>query len=252
MLGKKQLIITLLLITLLIGVTQAPAILLAPLLHRYFPMLEFNSLQGTVWKGVATEAQLTITDRKLPLNTVHWSLQISSLFSLTPIVDIETQADEQQFKGVLTINSPSEFRLDQTTGHFPSHLLEPWLALWVSGDLQVIIHTFNYVNNRLVEFSATLSALDTQWLLADTTMHLGNYTAVAHLNNNIIVIDIDDQQAALGINGRMLIQADGGYHFGATLMPRDHLAIEIKRTLEWLGRADRPGGIRIEFNGKLN
>jgi len=248
---RKTLFVVILLIIVVILLAKLPARWLSAPLMQHLPMVQFSSVQGSVWSGQLDGVNVDVADSVLSLGRVQWSLRPLSLFELAPVVDIEVLAPEHQFKASVRVNTGGELIVSDAGGHFPVRLLEPWFPLWVSGNLRFQINDFSYANHRITKLTAILAAFDVEWLLGNREMPLGSYMAEVNLQYDDVVIEVYDQQAALGVEGGAVISAGGDYQIHIVLIPRDRLVPEITRSIKWLGKPDANGNIAIDTRGSL-
>lgn len=235
----------------IVVIFTAPLNLLSSQLRQQLPALKFSTLQGSLSKGELTDVNVDLGSGILSLGRVQWSLELFSLLNLAPMIDVEIEAPGHRLKAQVTVNTLGEVRISDAGGHFPISILEPWMPLWVSGDIRVQINEFSFANNQITGLVAMLAAFDTEWTLGESRMPLGSYLAEVNLRDGDVLVEIYDQQAALGMTGDLRITPSGAYHFKAVLTAREQLVPEITRSIKWLGKSDGQGGVVIDSKGQL-
>ena len=233
---------------LILAVIYAPAQLWQLLGQRYFPQLQLHELNGTLWKGYAERASWQIGDAALPLGKVYWHVNPETLLA-EPEVHIRTEAQSHRFYGVVKPTADS-VKVENGKGRFPLSLLEAWIPMLVSAEVELSLERIDYQNGQLTHLAGDLSADQVVWEVGDYRMPLGTYYADAVLHGDEVVMLIEDLDAYLGADAELRLSQHGDYRFKGTLEPRELLAPEIAVTLGWLGKRDDQGQIMINRIGR--
>jgi hypothetical protein len=232
-----------------LAVIKAPAQLLPWLSTHYVPQLKLDGLRGSFWQGTAEQAGWQLGEAVLPLGTLHWAVDMEMLLELRPQLVVNSLADSHHFQGRLEFVG-RQLTISQLSGQFPLSLLEAWMPMLVSADVQLQLEELVYRDGQITELTATLAAEQVAWVGGDYQMPLGSYYADVVLLDGVVVMLVEDQEALLGADARLQLDQLGRYQFSATLEPREQLAPEIKKTIGWFGRRDQQGRVLVNQRGR--
>jgi len=260
--GLKWLLVALLLVLLLlaIGLRLLPASVV-PLALDYAsehgliadnsPQIQLQQLSGTLWHGRAERAQLTVDGGMIALGSLDWQLDAMALLQRSLSISLQTKAAGQQLQARIVADEFGTVIIESAEGHLQVAVLEPWIPLLVDGKFAFVIDHWVFQGDKLVDLSGVLNFEKLDWLGGDHAMALGSYLAHLSMRGQQIVVDIDDFNAELGVDGSIVLDPNGRYHFAARLQVRDDLAPEVAESILWFGKQAANGDILINNRGSL-
>ncbi|MFT5578300.1 MAG: hypothetical protein ACI9WS_001053 [Paraglaciecola psychrophila] len=253
-------LILLLLLSLAIGLLLLPA-KVVPLAIDYASeqgliadnsaTIALDQLSGTLWNGRSEQAVLTIDGGTVDLGTFEWQLDAMALWQRSLSIQLQTNTLDQQLQAHVVADEHGTVIIKSAEGHLQVALLEPWIPLLIDGKLAFVIDNWVFKNNKLVDLSGVLNFETLDWLGGDRAMALGSYLAHLSMRGPQMVIDIDDFSASLGVDGSIVLDPSGHYHFTATLQTREDLAPEVAESVLWFGKQAANGDILINNRGRL-
>lgn len=257
---KRFFLILLLLIVLLVGfVIFAPALLVPIIITEVenrgllvpdAPQLQLDELGGTLWKGHAESAVLIVDGQPVDMGRLKWRVDIPSLLQKQPSIFLQTNGADQRIQGGFRFNQQGKVTANNIEGRLPISVLEPWVPLFVAGDVAFVIDQLEMTNTQINKLDGLINLEYVDWLGGDRKMRLGSYTAQLLLNNRRdIEVLVNDFGAALGITGLITVRQSGSYNLDLMLMPRSDLAPEVAQAVNWMGRADGNGNVLVRKNG---
>jgi hypothetical protein len=236
-------------------VVKAPAHLASRVVDNFIPQLSIDQYTGTLWSGRASKVIAIVDGTAIYLGDLSWQVKPLSIFLLQPRVDIKSSAITHGFNAELSASPFGTVSVNNFFAYFPTAMLEPWLPLLVTGDVEVTVDTLSFSNESVSELAGHLTLDEAVWIAGDSDMLLGNYKAnFSSGDDNKLIIKVFDINAALGIDAELSAelgeQSNGHYQFNARLKPGENLAIEITRTLQFFGKKNSRGEIIINQQGR--
>lgn len=236
-------------------VSTAPAKLFVPVLALTLPQLQLAAPSGTVWQGKSPQAYWRVNGLAVDLGAVEWSLSGRSLLALEPKVELKSASLGHQLSMLFSIDRQRQLKLSHFIGRLPLSMLEPWLPLVVAGNVDILIDDLvvdlrDSQQPKLVSLAGLVNLQQAVWLLGDEDMLLGDYQAEVSLQEQVVIADLSDHDAALSINGVLSVDLSGSYSLQARLTPQANLASEISQSVKWLGRSDPSGEVLLDRQGR--
>ena len=241
---KKQLLI-LLFALLLMLILQFPAITAINSINKN--NLKVNGVNGTVWKGSASE----ISSNEIYLRQTKWKIVPSELLKGNLTFDISTYPYNGQLKFNLILDLMNNLRATDIKGNFPNDILEiiaPFLG--VSSEIDMNIKSLS-LNNK------NINQLEGQILLNNLVMKgisnrvLGNYKIDLFERNGEIYGSIDDISGEVDIAATMSLTLSGKYIIDGAVSAKQNTSNQVRTILSFLGTENENGQRSFRFEGEI-
>ena len=241
---KKQLLI-LLFALLLMLILQFPAITAINSINKN--NLKVNGVNGTVWKGSASE----ISSNEIYLRQTKWKIVPSELLKGNLTFDISTYPFNGQLKFNLILDLMNNLSAMDIKGNFPNDILEiiaPFLG--VSSEIDINIKSLS-LNNK------NINQLEGQILLNNLVMKgisnrvLGSYKIDLFERNGEIYGSIDDISGEVDIAAIMSLTLSGKYIIDGAVSAKQNTSNQVKTILSFLGAENENGQRSFRFEGEI-
>ena len=243
-LQKKQLLI-LLFALLLMLILQFPAITVINSINKN--NLKVNGVNGTVWKGSASE----ISSNEIYLRQTKWKIIPSELLKGNLTFDISTYPYNGQLKFNLILDLMNNLSATDIKGNFPNDILEiiaPFLG--VSSEINMNIKSLS-LNNK------DINQLEGQILLNNLVMKgisnrvLGSYKIDLFERNGEIYGSIDDISGEVDIAATMSLTLSGKYIIDGAVSAKQNTSNQVRTILSFLGAENENGQRSFRFEGEI-
>ena len=243
-LQKKQLLI-LLFTLLLMLILQFPAITVINSINKN--NLKVNGVNGTVWKGSASE----ISSNEIYLRQTKWKIVPSELLKGNLTFDISTYPYNGQLKFNLILDLMNNLSATDIKGNFPNDILEiiaPFLG--VSSEINMNIKSLS-LNNK------DINQLEGQILLNNLVMKgisnrvLGSYKIDLFERNGEIYGSIDDVSGEVDIAATMSLTLSGKYIIDGAVSAKQNTSNQVRTILSFLGAENENGQRSFRFEGEI-
>ena len=243
-LQKKQLLI-LLFALLLMLILQFPAITVINSINKN--NLKVNGVNGTVWKGSASE----ISSNEIYLRQTKWKIVPSELLKGNLTFDISTYPYNGQLKFNLILDLMNNLSATDIKGNFPNDILEiiaPFLG--VSSEINMNIKSLS-LNNK------DINQLEGQILLNNLVMKgisnrvLGSYKIDLFERNGEIYGSIDDISGEVDIAATMSLTLSGKYIIDGAVSAKQNTSNQVRTILSFLGAENENGQRSFRFEGEI-
>ena len=241
---KKQLLI-LLFALLLMLILQFPAITAINSINKN--NLKVNGVNGTVWKGSASE----ISSNEIYLRQTKWKIVPSELLKGNLTFDISTYPYNGQLKFNLILDLMNNLSATDIKGNFPNDILEiiaPFLG--VSSEINMNIKSLS-LNNK------DINQLEGQILLNNLVMKgisnrvLGSYKIDLFERNGEIYGSIDDISGEVDIAATMSLTLSGKYIIDGAVSAKQNTSNQVRTILSFLGTENENGQRSFRFEGEI-
>ena len=241
---KKQLLI-LLFALLLMLILQFPAITAINSINKN--NLKVNGVNGTVWKGSASE----ISSNEIYLRQTKWKIVPSELLKGNLTFDISTYPYNGQLKFNLILDLMNNLSATDIKGNFPNDILEiiaPFLG--VSSEINMNIKSLS-LNNK------DINQLEGQILLNNLVMKgisnrvLGSYKIDLFERNGEIYGSIDDISGEVDIAATMSLTLSGKYIIDGAVSAKQNTSNQVRTILSFLGAENENGQRSFRFEGEI-
>ena len=241
---KKQLLI-LLFALLLMLILQFPAITVINSINKN--NLKVNGVNGTVWKGSASE----ISSNEIYLRQTKWKIVPSELLKGNLTFDISTYPFNGQLKFNLILDLMNNLSATDIKGNFPNDILEiiaPFLG--VSSEIDMNIKSLS-LNNK------GINQLEGQILLNNLVMKgisnrvLGSYKIDLFERNGEIYGSIDDVSGEVDIAATMSLTLSGKYIIDGAVSAKQNTSNQVRTILSFLGAQNENGQRSFRFEGEI-
>ena len=243
-LQKKQLLI-LFFALLLMLILQFPAITVINSINKN--NLKVNGVNGTVWKGSASE----ISSNEIYLRQTKWKIVPSELLKGNLTFDISTYPYNGQLKFNLILDLMNNLSATDIKGNFPNDILEiiaPFLG--VSSEIDMNIKSLS-LNNK------GINQLEGQILLNNLVMKgisnrvLGSYKIDLFDRNGEIYGSIDDVSGEVDIAATMSLTLSGKYIIDGAVSEKQNTSNQVRTILSFLGAENENGQRSFRFEGEI-
>ena len=241
---KKQLLI-LLFALLLMLILQFPAITAINSINKN--NLKVNGVNGTVWKGSASE----ISSNEIYLRQTKWKIVPSELLKGNLTFDISTYPYNGQLKFNLILDLMNNLSAMDIKGNFPNDTLEiiaPFLG--VSSEIDMNIKSLSLDNKDI-------NQLEGQILLNNLVMKgisnrvLGSYKIDLFERNSEIYGSIDDVSGEVDIAATMSLTLSGKYIIDGAVSEKQNTSNQVRTILSFLGAENENGQRSFRFEGEI-
>ena len=241
---KKQLLISLFALLLML-ILQFPAITAINSINKN--NLKVNGVNGTVWKGSASE----ISSNEIYLRQTKWKIVPSELLKGNLTFDISTYPFNGQLKFNLILDLMNNLSATDIKGNFPNDTLEiiaPFLG--VSSEIDMNIKSLS-LNNK------GINQLEGQILLNNLVMKgisnrvLGSYKIDLFERNGEIYGSIDDVSGEVDIAATMSLTLSGKYIIDGAVSAKQNTSNQVRTILSFLGAQNENGQRSFRFEGEI-
>ena len=243
-LQKKQVLVSLFALLLML-ILQFPAITAINSINKN--NLKVNGVNGTVWKGSASE----ISSNEIYLRQTRWRIVPSELLRGNLTFDISTYPFNGQLKFNLILDLMNNLRATDIKGNFPNDILEiiaPFLG--VSSEIDMNIKSLS-LNNK------GINQLEGQILLNNLVMKgisnrvLGSYKIDLFERNGEIYGSIDDVSGEVDIAATMSLTLSGKYIIDGAVSEKQNTSNQVRTILSFLGAENENGQRSFRFEGEI-
>jgi len=241
---KKQLLISLFALLLML-ILQLPAITAINSINKN--NLKVNGVNGTVWKGSASE----ISSNEIYLRQTKWKIVPSELLKGNLTFDISTYPFNGQLKFNLILDLMNNLSATDIKGNFPNDTLEiiaPFLG--VSSEIDMNIKSLSLDNKDI-------NQLEGQILLNNLVMKgisnrvLGSYKIDLFERNSEIYGSIDDISGEVDIAATMSLTLSGKYIIDGAVSAKQNTSNQVRTILSFLGAENENGQRSFRFEGEI-
>ena len=243
-LQKKQVLVSLFALLLML-ILQFPAITAINSINKN--NLKVNGVNGTVWKGSASE----ISSNEIYLRQTKWKIAPSELLKGNLTFDISTYPFNGQLKFNLILDLMNNLSAMDIKGNFPNDILEiiaPFLG--VSSEIDINIKSLS-LNNK------NINQLEGQILLNNLVMKgisnrvLGSYKIDLFERNGEIYGSIDDISGEVDIAATMSLTLSGKYIIDGAVSEKQNTSNQVRTILSFLGAENENGQRSFRFEGEI-
>ncbi len=243
-LQKKQVLVSLFALLLML-ILQFPAITAINSINKN--NLKVNGVNGTVWKGSASE----ISSNEIYLRQTKWKIAPSELLKGNLTFDISTYPFNGQLKFNLILDLMNNLSATNIKGNFPNDILEiiaPFLG--VSSEIVMNIKSLS-LNNK------GINQLEGQILLNNLVMKgisnrvLGSYKIDLFERNGEIYGSIDDVSGEVDIAATMSLTLSGKYIIDGAVSEKQNTSNQVRTILSFLGAQNENGQRSFRFEGEI-
>ena len=241
---KKQLLISIFALLLML-IFQFPAITAINSINKN--NLKVNGVNGTVWKGSASE----ISSNEIYLRQTKWKIVPSELLKGNLTFNISTYPFNGQLKFNLNLDIMNNLSATDIKGNFPNDTLEiiaPFLG--VSSEIDMNIKSLS-LNNK------GINQLEGQILLNNLVMKgisnrvLGSYKIDLFERNGEIYGSIDDVSGEVDIAATISLTLSGKYIIDGAVSAKQNTSNQVRATLSFLGAQNENGQRSFRFEGEI-
>jgi len=149
----------------------------ARLLSWFVPgtQLVLESVSGTVWRGRASRALVSVGDGYFHLGALNWTLSPFTLLTFSPTVQLESSWGTQRLVGEVIYHGPHDLSITDLDASVPAAVLKHWLPLELTGNLILQAPSLVLEQGLLYEASGRIVWQDGGWESPQGPRRLGSY-----------------------------------------------------------------------------
>ena len=241
---KKQLLILLFALFLML-ILQFPAITAINSINKN--NLKVNGVNGTVWKGSASE----ISSNEIYLRQTRWKIVPSELLKGNLTFDISTYPFNGQLKFNLILDLMNNLSASDIKGNFPNDILEilaPFLG--VSSEINMNIKSLSLNNKDIKQIEGQI-LLNNLVMKGVSNRVLGSYKIDLFERNGEIYGSIDDVSGEVDIAATMSLTLSGKYIIDGAVSAKQNTSNQVKTILSFLGAENKNGQRSFRFEGEI-
>jgi general secretion pathway protein N len=228
-------------------ITRVPAEWGAWLLTRQ-PGLALSGITGSMWKGQANVASLSIEGQQITLGKLTWDLQLLSLLKLSPCVKLVVSGQAQSFNGTVCSSLTGLISIKDADINLPAKLVQSRIPIPIEGQFSIHLNQLRLKGNVLFDLAGNLNWSNAQANNDIQWIPLGSFAAKFTDNdrNGIKAKIFDlDSEIDLAVDLELLAPA-GGSAQGKVALPQQF--IDRYRLADFLAFVGPQSG---EENGKV-
>jgi general secretion pathway protein N len=186
------------------------------------PGLAMSGISGSLWKGQANVASLTLEGRTYTLGRLKWDLQLLSLLKLSPCIKLNVNGQAQSFNGTVCAKGGNAISLKDADVTLPASLVQSKIPVPISGNFSAHFAELQLSGNVLQKLEGNLNwtnaqaSNDLQWI------PLGSFAAEFTDNGkNGIKAKLFDLESDIDLTVDLELRAPNGGSANGTLdMPQ--------------------------------
>ena len=239
--NKKQSLISFLILFFMM-ILQFPAITAVNSINKN--SLKVNGVNGTVWKGSASE----ISSNEIYLRQTKWEIVPSELLKGILTFDVSTYL----FNGQLEFNlilGPMNIGATDIKGNFPDDILEiiaPFLG--VSSEVVMNINSFT-INKKDIDQIEGQVLLNNLVIKGISNGIMGSYKIDLFERNGEIYGSIDEISGEVDIAATLSLTLSGKYIVDGVISAKQNTNSQIRTILSFLGAENEDGQRSFRFEG---
>jgi len=241
--NKKQSLISFLILFFMM-ILQFPAITAVNSINKN--SLKVNGVNGTVWKGSASE----ISSNEIYLRQTKWEIVPSELLKGILTFDVSTYL----FNGQLEFNlilGPMNIGATDIKGNFPDDILEiiaPFLG--VSSEVVMNINSFT-INKKDIDQIEGQVLLNNLVIKGISNGIMGSYKIDLFERNGEIYGSIDEISGEVDIAATLSLTLSGKYIVDGVISAKQNTNSQIRTILSFLGAENEDGQRSFRFEGQI-
>ena len=207
--------------------------------------VRIGGVTGSVWRGQADE--MAVTGQYF--QNLQWDFKPWSILRGRPQYNVAVTTLAGTVRGAFSAGISGDLRMTDLAGTLDLARIHPALSNnSVAGTLTLDIAELLIQDG--VPVAAEGEALVERLVLGQLHAgELGAFRARLSTDDSGIVSEIEDLEAVVEVDGRLLISPDRGYVFTGTIAPTPATPAAIDRNLPLLGSADAQGRRDFRFEG---
>lgn len=209
--------------------------------------LQLTNIEGTVWDGRAG----IVAYQEHKFTNVHWQLSASALIIGRTVLEIKSRDPRYPLKASIARRGEGNLSIQQLTGTVPASLLNTIPALaWmrISGDVILDIDSLELADHQLNEAEGKL-LIEQGQLIQPVKTSLGTISVNMTTESERIVVKLNDQQAPIGIDARLILLPSRKLQFNGKFMPTNLADNFLVSLLKNTGQLQADGTITINYQG---
>lgn len=226
--------------------SRAPAELAASAAHAAVPNLWLTGVEGTLWSGKASAAQVDLQQALFPLGNVTWVLEPWTLLLLSPCVNVEATRPGLLLTGKVCQSITGSTRLSDVSLETIVDPVNELLPVKISGQTSVSVLKAKFKKTQVQELDARVSWLNGSVYTGESWLAVGSYGA--NLNDagkGEISAHVFDVDAPLKVDMAANWQMDRGWKTEGTVSPVPSAPELLKNGIQLVGEELEPGVYKV-------
>lgn len=227
-------------------VVRFPADRAVAIMQQQGMSLQLAEVRGTVWQGQAGLAQVG----RMQLENLQWDIQQTRLLTgkLALQLTFDYRGERFDLMAGIDLGGALFVRDDDLDIAQLDKLFMP-VALGLQGTVALDLDDIQFNGRQLQALSGDIILQDI--VIEPLNVELGDYKFSFESDDAGIKAIISDDEAALSVDGTVLIQPNGQYRMNVALQVSDPERKELRHALSLLGSPSPAGKITINRSGRL-
>ena len=217
--------------------------------NKAIPSLWLGGIEGTLWSGKASSAQVDLGPATLPLGKVRWQLKPLSLLSLSPCIEFSTELPKQTVNGEICQSASGTSVIKNLDLYAPITSIEELLNVEASGMVSMQVASAEFDSqSKVINMDARFSWENARAYIAETWLTLGSFAATAEEDaNGGIKAKLFDLSGPYTTDLDANWQAASGWLFKGTIAPKESAPSMVVQGLEILGEEQDEGVYLVQW-----
>jgi general secretion pathway protein N len=247
---KRYLITFAVVLWLALILSTIPASWAVYILQKNLPNWQIAGVSGNLWHGSAQKSQLLIDNKTFPLGELQWRLDPLGLLRLRPCISFSAHSQHQRLAADTCLSMLShKFRLENGQFTINAAALEPWLAVRLRGDFDILLKSTVIKNKNFETIDGTITWQQAQFHNSKTWINLGDFQA--HLTDNkaggLQSRWTNSEQGPLTVDLTIEVPKKNSLRISGNITPHATAQPVIHETLHIIGKPDNQGGYAIDW-----
>lgn len=245
---KLGLTVFLLVYFLYLVLSRIPAIYMASAIHSEIPTFWLSGLEGTLWRGTASSAQIDIKQQPIALGEVSWRVQPLSLLMLSPCIEFNTTLPRQIISGIACRSLSGVIDLEQVDISAPAPVVNEILVLELAGDISLQISDAQLLDGDIQALSGQMSWQGARTKVNDKWIDLGSIAAKLSADEQgMIQAEIFELSGPYKLKLQAKWALGGEPSVAGTVMPQAGASDMVVQGLQVLGEPLDDGNYKVQW-----
>ena len=211
--------------------------------------MQLHDIRGTIWQGRIGQ----LSWQRRAFHNVQWEVLFSRLWLGMPTVRLSLQ-DPETAMASATVGWRGKWQIDDLMLQAPLSILQQQLPYPLPAEASGTLHlNIDQLSIRDQQCLALEGLADWRQAALQTPageLALNNPQAKLSCQNNKLEIAVRQDSPALRSQAQLQLSWQGQYQIQASLYPGNEFPPGLRAALDWLGRPDSSGAIRIKNEGR--
>ncbi len=209
--------LALVILFLVLIIMRVPASFAAYAFTQAVPGLSLAEVRGSLWKGSAGSATISVDRDVYSLGRFQWDIDVSNLITLKPCAEVAFAFQNQSANGYVCAQD-QRVQLEDFSLNIPAALLDLWFSTSLNGDVSLMVNKGVMVGERIEQLEGNFSWRDGAFHDGKDWIKVGSFGANLKSDNNggvdMDVVDLGGPVfAELDINYNPVARPNDEYGF---------------------------------------